>query len=107
MKSFRIRDTDIGTPLMYTPEQVADLLNVGRTTVYELLKTGELKSVKINRSRRILPEQLEEFVQGLRVESSETSESDDGSMGDLPVATTTIAGARTKKATTGRSRASP
>ena len=35
---------------------------VGRTTVYQLMASGELKSIKIGRSRRIPAAALEEYV---------------------------------------------
>jgi len=47
--------------LLYTPEGAAQKLAQGRTTIYELMRSGELRSVKIGRSRRI-PAALEEYV---------------------------------------------
>jgi excisionase family DNA binding protein len=49
-------------PLLYTPEHAADRLDVGRTTVYALMARGELRSVKIGRSRRVPAAALEEYV---------------------------------------------
>ena len=46
----------------YTVEQVAKMLHVGRDKVYELLRTGQLRSIKIGKLRRITEEQLVEFV---------------------------------------------
>ena len=46
----------------YTVEQVAKMLNIGRNKVYELLRTGQLRSLKIGKLRRITDEQLAEFV---------------------------------------------
>ena len=37
----------------YTVEQVADMLHIGRDKVYYLLRTGQLRSIKIGKSRRI------------------------------------------------------
>jgi excisionase family DNA binding protein len=48
--------------LLYTPEGAAAKLASGRTTVYELIRSGELRSVKIGRSRRIPAAALEEYV---------------------------------------------
>jgi excisionase family DNA binding protein len=49
----------------FTVEQVADMLHVGRDKVYYLLRTGQLRSIKIGKSRRITEEQLAEFVASL------------------------------------------
>ncbi len=46
----------------YTVEQVAKLLNIGRDKVYYLLRTHQLRSIKIGKSRRITDEQLAEFI---------------------------------------------
>lgn len=39
--------------VLLTPEEAADALGVGRTTVYALLKSGDLESIQIGRLRRI------------------------------------------------------
>jgi excisionase family DNA binding protein len=49
----------------YTVEEVADLLHVGRDKVYYLLRTGQLRSIKIGKSRRITERHLAEFVASL------------------------------------------
>jgi excisionase family DNA binding protein len=49
----------------YTVEQVAEILHVGRDKVYGLLRTGQLRSIKIGKSRRITDEQLAEFIAAL------------------------------------------
>jgi excisionase family DNA binding protein len=46
----------------YTVEQVAKMLNIGRDKVYYLLRTRQLRSLKIGKSRRITEEQLAEFI---------------------------------------------
>jgi excisionase family DNA binding protein len=40
----------------YTVEQVAKMLNVGRDKIYHLLRTGQLRSIKIGKLRRITEE---------------------------------------------------
>jgi excisionase family DNA binding protein len=52
--------------LLFTPEQAATSLAIGRTKVYELLRYGELESVRIGSSRRIPASGLEEYVRRLR-----------------------------------------
>jgi excisionase family DNA binding protein len=49
----------------YTVEQVAEILHVGRDKVYSLLRTGQLRSIKIGKLRRITGQHLAEFVASL------------------------------------------
>ena len=51
--------------LLYTPEEAASALRIGRTRLYQLLNTGELPSVTVGRSRRITATALERFVDSL------------------------------------------
>jgi excisionase family DNA binding protein len=51
--------------LLVTPEEAAAILSVGRTTMYELMATGELESVHVKSCRRIPLAALERFVQRL------------------------------------------
>ena len=49
----------------FTVEQVADMLHVGRDKVYYLLRTGQLRSIKIGKLRRITEDHIAEFVASL------------------------------------------
>ncbi len=49
----------------YTVEQVAKMLHVGRDKVYYLLRTGQLRSIKIGKLRRITEQQLNDFIASL------------------------------------------
>ncbi|GAB3364121.1 helix-turn-helix domain-containing protein [Modestobacter lapidis] len=51
-----------GGPLLFTPEEAAEMLRVGRTTVYGLMKAGELRPVHIGRSCRLARSELERYV---------------------------------------------
>jgi excisionase family DNA binding protein len=66
--------SDAQSPRLLDVQQVSDLLNISRTSVYDLISTGELESIKIGRSRRILSEDLELFIQSLKAEQSESSQ---------------------------------
>jgi excisionase family DNA binding protein len=46
----------------YTVEQVAKMLNIGRDKVYYLLRTHQLRSIKIGKPRRITSEHLAAFI---------------------------------------------
>jgi excisionase family DNA binding protein len=48
---------------LLTPEEVAALLKVGRTKVYELMDRGDLPSLKIDRCRRIPASAVPAFIQ--------------------------------------------
>src|SRR4051812_13989836 len=48
--------------LLLSVAEVADLLRIHRTTVYELLATGELRSTTLGRRRLIPRVAVEEFV---------------------------------------------
>jgi len=51
--------------LLVTPEEAARRLSVGRTTIYELMSSGELQSVNIGRCRRVPVSSLSSFVSRL------------------------------------------
>jgi excisionase family DNA binding protein len=51
--------------LLVTPEEAARRLSVGRTTIYELMSSGELQSVNIGRCRRVPVSSLASFVSKL------------------------------------------
>ncbi len=61
-----LRDVLAGDPLLLTPEEAATVLRVGRTTLYALIKAGELHSVHIGRSCRLSRAELERFVDRLQ-----------------------------------------
>jgi excisionase family DNA binding protein len=50
---------------LFSVVEVSEFLGLGRSKVYELLYSGELKSVKIGGSRRIRYSDLGEFVRYL------------------------------------------
>lgn len=59
------RDARAAEALLLTPEEAADVLRIGRTTVYALMKAGDLRSVHIGRSCRLSRAELERYVRGL------------------------------------------
>lgn len=51
--------------LLCSVDEAAELLSIGKTNVFKLLKTGQLRSVKLG-GRRLIPRAvLEDFVAGL------------------------------------------
>lgn len=68
--SVRLDTADIATqedmPLLLTVEEAAHRLRIGRTQMYQLVKTGEVETVCIGRLRRVPIECLAAYVSGLR-----------------------------------------
>lgn len=48
--------------LIYTVKEASSLLSLSRAQLYRLMDQGDIKFVKIGRSRRITAEQLQAFV---------------------------------------------
>jgi excisionase family DNA binding protein len=48
---------------MFTVEQVAEILGIGRDKVYQLLRSGQLRSITIGHLRRISGQWITEFVE--------------------------------------------
>ncbi|SCL21176.1 DNA binding domain-containing protein, excisionase family [Micromonospora nigra] len=50
------------TPRWYSPAEVAVLLGFGLSKVKAKIATGELRSIKDGKYRRILPEWVDEYI---------------------------------------------
>lgn len=52
--------TDVGIEALklYTVPEVARMLHLGDSTVWAMVHTGELGSIKVGASRRVSPEQI-------------------------------------------------
>jgi excisionase family DNA binding protein len=55
--------------LLYRPEEAAAVLGLGRTKVYELIASGEIRSVKVGGCRRVSATALAAFVTDLDLAS--------------------------------------
>jgi excisionase family DNA binding protein len=61
----RGRDESTGDRLLLTPEEAAQVLRLGRTTVYALMKAGDLRPIHVGRSCRLSRAELERYVRRL------------------------------------------
>ncbi|MFD8596119.1 helix-turn-helix domain-containing protein [Kitasatospora sp. NPDC059646] len=61
------------TLVALTVEEAARRLGVGRTTMFALIRTGEVPSIPIGRLRRVPAEALTEYVRRRMQESGFTS----------------------------------
>jgi len=52
-------------PQLYTVNQVTEILNIGRTATYDLIRTGRLQSVKIGALRRVPASAVDAFIQDI------------------------------------------
>ena len=51
------------SPRWFTVAEVATMLGYGQTKVRMLIVEGELRSLKDGRSRRVLPEWVDEYIE--------------------------------------------
>jgi len=58
-------------PLLLTINQVAALLNLGRTKTYEIVRSGKIKSLKVGSRRLIRPEDVEIYVKRIAEDQCE------------------------------------
>jgi excisionase family DNA binding protein len=58
-------------PVVLTIEEAAKRLGIGRTTMYSLVMSGEIRSVSIGRLRRVPVRCLDEYVDNLLNQSQQ------------------------------------
>lgn len=51
-------------PMILRVEDLMPLLGIGRNTAYELIRSGQIRSVRIGRQIRVPRETLREFLDG-------------------------------------------
>lgn len=49
--------------VLFTPEEVAEILKLSKYTVYEMIKRGEIKALKIGRGIRISQDHISEYFE--------------------------------------------
>jgi excisionase family DNA binding protein len=54
-------------PILFTTEEVARLLGIGKCRVYDLIRQRELRSVKVGSSRRISAKAVRDYVEQLEL----------------------------------------
>ena len=61
---------DVPERLVYSVDEAADLLGIGRTYMFHLVATGEIESFKIGNRRKIPRDALAQYIDRLRAEQS-------------------------------------
>lgn len=64
MKSQKICCSWDELPLVLTVEDLMPILDVGRNTAYELVRSGKIRSIKVGNQYRIPRDAVVEFVSG-------------------------------------------
>lgn len=59
--------------LLYSAEEAAELLGIGRTFMFALLASGDISSLKIGKRRKIPRDALDDYIQRLRSEQHPAS----------------------------------
>ncbi|WP_189734800.1 excisionase family DNA-binding protein [Streptomyces nojiriensis] len=54
---------------MHSVEEAAELLNVGRSTAFEEIRLGRLRTVRVGRRRLVPTEYVDEYVELLKREA--------------------------------------
>jgi excisionase family DNA binding protein len=55
---------------LLTPEQVAGILQVHILTIYSYIREGKLDAIRLGRSYRITPQDLEQFIEANRIKNN-------------------------------------
>ncbi|CAL9302837.1 MULTISPECIES: helix-turn-helix domain-containing protein [Streptomyces] len=65
--------TAVITRKWYTTAEVAEMLDFGLSKTKMLVLTGEIRSVKVGRNRRILPAWVDEYVERVVSQAEEAA----------------------------------
>jgi len=66
---------------LLTPEEVAKILQVHVLTVYSYIRRGNLEAIRLGRSYRIIPQDLELFIESNRVKKESVRANSSGNTG--------------------------
>ncbi len=69
MRDETVTGRSVVRPLLVSVEHAAGLLGIGRTTLYELIRQGDVRPIRIGRCVRIPQRELEAYVERLITET--------------------------------------
>jgi excisionase family DNA binding protein len=70
-ESHGVDPISFNSPLLLTINQVAALLNLGRTKTYEIVRCSKIKSLKVGSRRLVRPKDVEIYVKKIAEDQSE------------------------------------
>uniref|UniRef100_UPI0006D1A094 substrate-binding domain-containing protein n=1 Tax=Clostridium sp. NkU-1 TaxID=1095009 RepID=UPI0006D1A094 len=76
---------------IYTTQEVADQLKIKKSTVYELIKRGELNAAKVGKQIRVSQEQLDEYLKTPNTAAASQAEEPLPGIMDIPLFTADFA----------------
>lgn len=62
-----VKTNTVVIPVLYRVEEAADALRISRSVIYELIRSGQLRTVKVGRRRLVPVPALTEYVESLGV----------------------------------------
>ena len=83
--------TNTASTQAYTPEQVANMLQLSKNTVYQLISNGEIIAKKFGKVYRISPSSLSYLFSGL---DSDLAQAEKIDLEKLPLVTKTLTNVR-------------
>lgn len=69
--SVLVPEPDLTTPVLYRVQEVAALLRLSRSVIYEQIRVGRLRTVRQGASRRIPAAAINDYIALLERESGE------------------------------------
>ncbi len=78
MEKEKAREKEQEQPVLLRADQVAQILALGRSKVFELLATQQIPSISIGRSRRVLREDLMAWIEKQRSREQDGGEGGSG-----------------------------
>lgn len=70
--------------IIYTPQEVADLLKLKKNTVYEMIKRGDIRAAKLGKSFRILASDIDAYLGQDKKETTKSYVEEDSHLSFFP-----------------------
>lgn len=61
------RENAVIPPVLYRVDEAAEALRISRSVIYELIRSGQLRTVKVGRRRLVPVQALDDYVASLGV----------------------------------------
>ena len=61
------RENALIPPVLYRVDEAAEALRISRSVIYELIRSGQLRTVKVGRRRLVPVQALDDYVASLGV----------------------------------------